>query len=76
MSTCSDRPYLFDEFSKFQTANKNSEVLQQLEEVLGHLITIEHNQLKYQLEIDARLDEFEQNHDQSPTPQPILYNPQ
>ena len=52
MSTHSGRPYLLDEISESQTANINSEVLQKLE-VIGYLITVEHNQIKHQLERDA-----------------------
>ena len=63
MPTRSSRPYLFDEISESQTANMTSEVIQKLEEVIGRLITVEHNQIKHQLEIDARLAEFEKNHD-------------
>ena len=61
MPTRSGRPYLLDEISESQIVNMNSEILQKLEEVIGHLITVEHNQIKYQLEIDARLAEFEKN---------------
>ena len=50
----------------------DSEFFQKLEE---HLLTIKHNQIKYQLEIDAQLAEFEQNRERSPTPQPIMNNP-
>ena len=52
----------------------NFKILQKLE-VMGHLLTIEHNQIKHQLEIDAQLAEFKQNCEQTPTSQPILNNP-
>ena len=52
----------------------NSEVLQELEEVLSRLLAVEQNKVKLQLEMDTRLAEFEQNHDRPPTP-PILNTP-
>ena len=42
----------------------NSDILQKLE-VMSHLLTIEHIQIKHQLEIDARLAEFEQNRERT-----------
>jgi len=51
----------------------NSEILQKLE-VMGHLLIIQHNQIKHQLEIVARLAEFEQNSERTPTCQSILNN--
>jgi len=73
MPTRSSRPFLLGETSKSQNANMNSDILQKLE-VMSHLLTIEHIQIKHQLEIDARLAEFEQNREQTPTSQPILNN--
>ena len=32
---------------------------------MSHLLTIEHNQIKYQLEIDTRLAEFELNRERT-----------
>ena len=74
MPTRSGRSYQFNEISESQAAIMNSEVLQKLEEVLSRLLTVEQNQVKLQLEVDARLAEFEQNRDRPPTP-PILNTP-
>jgi len=52
MPTRNGRLYLLDKISGFQTANMNSKVLQKLKEVQGRLLTLEHNQIKHQLEID------------------------
>ena len=47
MPTRSGKPYLLDEISESQTANMTSEVIQEPEEVISRLITVEHNQLKH-----------------------------
>ena len=52
----------------------NFEVLQKLKDVLSHLLSVEQNQVKLQLEVDDRLVEFERNRDRLPTP-PLLSTP-
>ena len=64
----SSRLYLFDEISESQASIMNFKVLQKLEEVLSRLLAVEENQVKLQLEVDARLAEFKQNRDRSHTP--------
>ena len=74
MPTRNSKSYLLDEISESKAAIMNSEVLQKLEEVLSRFLVVEQNQVKLQLEVDARLVEFEQNRARPPTP-PILNTP-